>query len=198
MLKLARPLLLRNAIDAIDWQSNMVAAAQERDLPSAMRHLRSTTRKKERSMWGTDSSSDRSEGYFRPFSGFVGGGRGVLVLFYKELAARRMAAVALAMRLYEIDHGRRPERLVELVPQYLPAVPADPFVAGGKRAISYLPGAKRPRLYCIGTDGEDDGGKYSDKPDEYVDREKYDLLLFLNGGRPGQRPTKETPAGRPK
>ena len=122
----------------------------------------------------------------------------VIALLYEGLATRRMAAVALAIRLYEIDHARRPAKLTELVPEYLPAVPADPFVAGAKRAISYMPAAERPRLYCIRTDGKDDGGKYSDKPDEYVDREKYDLPFFLNGDRPGQRPTRETPASRPK
>ncbi len=43
------------------------------------------------------------------------------------LAARRAAALKLAARLYEADAGRLPAKLGELVPRYLPAVPADPF-----------------------------------------------------------------------
>jgi hypothetical protein len=46
---------------------------------------------------------------------------------WKAIAARREAAVALAMRLFEADHGRLPTTLAELVPAYLPSVPQDPF-----------------------------------------------------------------------
>ena len=74
-----------------------------------------------------------------------------------------MAATGLAIRLYEIDHGRRPERLADLVPEYLPAVPDDPMDA--RRKISYLPRAKRPLLYSVGENGTDEGGaKVSHKP----------------------------------
>ncbi|MBN1343619.1 MAG: hypothetical protein JXQ73_13105 [Phycisphaerae bacterium] len=47
-------------------------------------------------------------------------------LHFLSLANRRQAAVALAIRLYEVDHGRRPKRLEELVPGYLPEIPLDP------------------------------------------------------------------------
>ncbi len=46
---------------------------------------------------------------------------------FESIAQRRMAATALAIRLYVTDHGRRPASLAELVPRYLPAVPEDPF-----------------------------------------------------------------------
>lgn len=39
----------------------------------------------------------------------------------------RQLVVQLAARAYELDQGRRPARLTDLVPDYLPAVPADPF-----------------------------------------------------------------------
>jgi hypothetical protein len=61
-----------------------------------------------------------------------------LVRHYQHLAERRMAAVALAVRLYRADHaGRWPESLDELVPAYLPLAPIDPFAAGG-RPLHYL------------------------------------------------------------
>lgn len=46
---------------------------------------------------------------------------------YRCLAESRMLAANLACQLYRIDHGKYPETLDELVPQYLPAIPTDPF-----------------------------------------------------------------------
>ncbi len=89
-------------------------------------------------------------------------------------ATQRMAATALAIRLYQADHGPRPEKLDELVPDYLPAVPRDPYTLD--QPIRYRPqGASlvvdsyhsQPPvlaepgpaiLYCVGKNGRDDGG----------------------------------------
>jgi len=95
---------------------------------------------------------------------------------YRAGAERRLAAGALAMRLYAIDHdGRLPGRLEDLVPTYLPAVPIDPLSG---RSILYKTDAVRPRIYSVGDDGVDDGGieqdrslgsaKYGDKGDLVV------------------------------
>jgi hypothetical protein len=46
---------------------------------------------------------------------------------YRALGQRRMAAIALAIRLFEVNRGHRPRTLDELVPDYLPTVPADPM-----------------------------------------------------------------------
>lgn len=70
-----------------------------------------------------------------------------------------MAALALAIRLYELDRGRRPATLSDLVPDYVPDVPADPFTADNQ-PLPYLPDAERPRLYSVGPNGADDGGYY--------------------------------------
>lgn len=78
-------------------------------------------------------------------------------LNFQSLAKRRMAATALAILLYEHDHGRRPAMLAELAPEYLPRVPVDPFSPDGAE-IRYRAGTERPRLYCVGADGVDDGG----------------------------------------
>jgi hypothetical protein len=78
--------------------------------------------------------------------------------FFEHLARRRMAAAALAMRVYEIDHGHRPEALEELMPRYLPYVPADPFAPDGE-CIRYLPIPGLAVLYSVGPDGLDQGAR---------------------------------------
>jgi hypothetical protein len=77
---------------------------------------------------------------------------------YHALADRRMAAIGLAVRLYHGDHdGRYPGSLDELVPEYLPAIPADPM-AEGSRPIMYRPSANAPIIYSVGDNGKDDYG----------------------------------------
>lgn len=61
---------------------------------------------------------------------------------FRVLARRRMAATVLAIKLYEADHGTRPDSLEALVPEYLPSVPLDPFASPGT-PIGYLPGGCR-------------------------------------------------------
>ena len=73
--------------------------------------------------------------------------------YFRHLAERRTTAVMLACQLYRADHGHWPEALGQLVPEYLPALPADPFHADGW-PIGYtvvkgqLPGGQdRPLVY---------------------------------------------------
>jgi len=106
-----------------------------------------------------------------------------VMLFFRARMSRRLAATALAIRLYELDHGRRPDALDELVPDYLPAVPIDLF-AQESRPIVYLPGAPRPLLYSVGPDGRDDAGSYDVEADGGFAERPKDLLFFLNGDRP--------------
>lgn len=77
----------------------------------------------------------------------------VFTQHFRDMAERRAAAVSLAVRLYRADQGRWPERLDELAPKYLPAVPADPFHADG-RPLGYLliakglpDGSDRPMVF---------------------------------------------------
>jgi hypothetical protein len=80
---------------------------------------------------------------------------------YRALTYRRLAATCLAARLYAADHdGKFPETLQDLVPTYLPAVPLDPFAAGGK-TLAYVnesADADDPRVYSVGENGIDNGG----------------------------------------
>jgi hypothetical protein len=74
------------------------------------------------------------------------------------IADRRLAAVALAIGSYAAHHaGKRPASLDELLTEYLPAIPADPFAAAGVK-LRYKPSEDRPILYSAGEDGTDDGG----------------------------------------
>ena len=77
-------------------------------------------------------------------------------ILYPRICEQRMAAVMLAFRMYVIDHGQYPQALRELVPEYLPALPADPMAADG-RPFGYLIAmdGKRPVLYSVGEDGID-------------------------------------------
>lgn len=71
--------------------------------------------------------------------------------------ARRTGAIALATALYRADHdGKFPAKLEDLVPTYLPALPADPMVTGG--TLKYVAATTQPIVYSIGDDGIDQGG----------------------------------------
>jgi hypothetical protein len=119
---------------------------------------------------------------------------------FRNLAGRRMAAAALAMGLWELDRGRRPATLGELVPEYLPAVPADPFAAEGE-PIRYFAARDRPRLYSVFKNGRDDAGGFFVGSRGYLDLvDSPDLVFFLNGDRPVPRMAarpRSGPAGGP-
>ncbi len=76
-----------------------------------------------------------------------------------DLRARahlELAKTALALERYRLAGGRVPERLEELVPQYLKEVPSDPFDGNPIRYRRTEPGYC---LYSIFEDGQDNGGK---------------------------------------
>lgn len=104
-------------------------------------------------------------------------------LHFRTLAERRMAAVALAIRLYEVDHAHRPTALGAVVPGYLSSLPTDPY-SPDDRPMGYAPGASKPVLYCIGPDGIDDGGAFAFRSDGSVDPDAKDHVFFLGGYRP--------------
>ncbi|UCC31398.1 MAG: hypothetical protein JSU86_03805 [Phycisphaerales bacterium] len=110
-------------------------------------------------------------------------------LFFRHLAQRGMAATALAIRLFEVDNGRRPASLTELVPQYLIEVPLDPFSPDGA-CIRYRPDADQAVLYSVGADGNDNGGVVAITPDERRDASRSDRLFYLDG-----RPKDEEESG---
>lgn len=63
---------------------------------------------------------------------------------FRGIAERRITAVSLACQIYRADHRKFPDRLEQLVPKYLPAVPLDPFHDDG-RTIGYaVPKHEKP------------------------------------------------------
>lgn len=75
---------------------------------------------------------------------------------FRLLADKRLTALMLACRWYATDHGGKfPDKLDDLVPNYLPAIPADAFATGAP--LRYRGGAN-PVVYSIGENGTDDGG----------------------------------------
>lgn len=100
--------------------------------------------------------SYRMEGYVRPIYLTCGDPQRIVYDYFRALADRRMAATMLAIKLYSADHeGKLPVTLAELVPNYLPAVPLDPFDPS-HHTIQYLPQHNPPVLYSVGYDGKDD------------------------------------------
>lgn len=113
-----------------------------------------------------------------------------LTWHFCSLARRRMAAIALAIRLYEIDHGRRPQGLAALVPEYLAELPLDPFTSP-PAPFHYVPDGHWPALYSVGQNGMDDGGVGPPRRGRR-DWSQGDVPFSLNG-RDGLRRTPPEP-----
>jgi hypothetical protein len=102
-----------------------------------------------------------------------------------QLTRLRAAALKAALRLYQAEKGRPAPALEALVPDYLPAVPADPFdlrpfryrLSASERLESTGAfGVPRPRfvpagqgiLWSVGNDLRDDGGKRFGEDEVFV------------------------------
>jgi hypothetical protein len=81
----------------------------------------------------------------------------ILLKLEAEYAANlRLATTALAVERFRLAHGKLPEKLDELVPQFLSAVPLDPFDG---QPLRYHRLNKGYVIYSIGDDCHDDGGR---------------------------------------
>jgi hypothetical protein len=70
--------------------------------------------------------------------------------------ARRMLVTSIALKRYQLQHGKYPGQLADLKPQYLHELPMD--VMDGK-ALRYRPKDEGGfLLYSVGEDGQDNGG----------------------------------------
>ncbi len=92
---------------------------------------------------------------------------------FRYEAQKRLLIGKLAIRCYRLDRADLPSTLADLVPEYLPAVPKDPF--SGK-ALIYRRIEDAYVLYSVGKDGVDDGGKQAESEEEsWFDK---DLFLY--------------------
>lgn len=72
-------------------------------------------------------------------------------------ARERQALTAIALERFFLKHAKYPATLQELVPEFAPAVPLDPW--DGKKVRYRTTAAGRYTLWCMGLDGKDDGGQ---------------------------------------
>ena len=79
-------------------------------------------------------------------------------------ATLRLLICDLAVRAYHFDHGSHPQGLRDLVPEYLWAVPEDPF--SGEPPI-YRRTSTGYKLYSVGYNRRDDGGQKPPRDDFY-------------------------------
>lgn len=127
-----------------------------------------------RAMLTTPRESTMVDSYLHPLSGPDYTLDRFLAIHFSGVARRRLAATALAIRLFQTDNGRRPDLLEELVPGYLPQVPLDPFRDDGG-TISYQPHANPCLVYSFGQNVMDDGGTCSNRVFDSPD-----LCFFLD------------------
>jgi hypothetical protein len=79
-------------------------------------------------------------------------------------AVNRSTVTWIALERYRRKHGALPEKLEQLVPEFLDEVPADPFDG---RPLRYLIRDGKPVIYSVGKNRVDDGGQgdYTFEPD---------------------------------
>jgi hypothetical protein len=94
-----------------------------------------------------------------------------------ECCARlRLARTALAIEQFRLAHGKMPEKLDDLVPEFLPSVPTDPF-DGAPIRYRRLPSGYV--VYSVGADGHDDGGREKPVPRKPSDKTSYDVTFIV-------------------
>lgn len=91
---------------------------------------------------------------------------GVVDTLDRRAASRRATATMLALERYRLARGRYPDALAELVPDFLDALPLDPWSGEPFRYFNLTRSGTAPHygLYALGPDMQDDGGKRSDSP----------------------------------
>jgi hypothetical protein len=70
-----------------------------------------------------------------------------------------LLTVSLALRAYKLEKGGYPNKLVELIPDYLERIPDDPF--DPRKALRYKTAQPNYVLYSLGPDRVDNGGTES-------------------------------------
>jgi len=170
---LVRPALELDTAQLADDGERLVAAAGATNLPTARTGLPGVP-----TINGPRTVAHVVSQSIRPALG-----RAYLTI-HRGVADARLAATALAIRMYQHDHaGQRPPTLAALVPDYLPSVPDDPMGPAGTK-IAYVADPEAPYVYSVGDNGADDSAGAPNvppwRPDAKSDRYKSpDLFLSL-------------------
>ena len=64
----------------------------------------------------------------------------------------------MACKLYQRQHGKYPDNISDLVPDFLPAEPLDPFTG---QSLVYKAKGDGFIVYSLGSNKKDDGGRMS-------------------------------------
>ncbi|HUS34068.1 MAG TPA: hypothetical protein VM680_01830 [Verrucomicrobiae bacterium] len=124
---------------------------------------------------GLDNASDVAKSrYYFVTAMFLPALGKVAVRFGAGQAEARMAGIAFAVERYRHARGALPHKLADLVPEFMPQMPVDPF--DGK-PLRYIPTETGYRLYSIGDDEMDDGGRVAPKWKKLNDQNTYDLVF---------------------
>jgi hypothetical protein len=169
---LLRPVWQLDMVEMFDWNTGLVRAAGAAGYAESQSRLAAV---------GEPASLPRS--VLWPLLPYVTDLDNARQIHWKNLAERRMAAAALAIRLFELDHGRRPAALAELTTDYLPSIPRDPF-ATGSEPLAYRPAAEKPVLYSVGPDGRDENGRVVIDGLGVERWRDGDIVFYLAGDRP--------------
>lgn len=132
-----RPAAEIDAVNALQNLTQAVRMAEAKCMPEARRLLPLYP------AWtpGWDSLTHNISRRLVPYSG------GSISYRFELTAQSRLAAVRLALRLFELDHGKLPSALDALVPEYIVSVPEDPLIGSGK-PIGYEPSGDDPGLFA--------------------------------------------------
>jgi hypothetical protein len=97
------------------------------------------------------------------------------VLGLVAVAQVRLTRTALAIERWRLAHnGGAPHSLAALVPDFLSAIPKDPF---DEQPLRYKKLARGYVVYSIGPDFTDDGGK--EKPLDVKNSDHYDITFSV-------------------
>ncbi|MAE62358.1 MAG: hypothetical protein CMJ49_13505 [Planctomycetaceae bacterium] len=80
-------------------------------------------------------------------------------IFNRHEAMIRAARIAVAIERHRLAHGTRPDKLDDLIPQFLDAIPVDPF--DGK-PMRYINSSAAAKVYSVDKDAIDNRGAWTD------------------------------------
>lgn len=94
--------------------------------------------------------------------------------------------ISIALERYHRENQNWPEKLEDLVPNYLDEIPEDPF---DRKPMRYKLQEGKPVVYSVGIDGEDDGGvikeiltdeqgRFNKESDLLEESYQYDIVMF--------------------
>lgn len=94
-----------------------------------------------------------------------------------EISAQiRLIITGITIERFRLAHGYLPEKLDELVPEFLPAVPDDPFDG---QPLRYHHLSKGYVIYSVGRDGHDNNGSERPSDTKSSDKTEYDITFTV-------------------